>query len=134
MYKQIFKDQRGFTLLEMMIVIVILGILATVAIPKYNNSITSANTAKVQSDLQVLNTAINMHIIQYGKDPAALKDLAEYVDNLASLKPPQGKCFIRTGETSTITITAKDEYTLAASGEAAQCQGRLLEEFGAARE
>ncbi len=134
MDKQIFRDQRGFTLLEMMIVIVILGILATVAIPKYNNSITSANTAKVQSDLQVLNTAINMHIIQYGKDPAALDELAEYVDNLANLKPPLGKCFIHTGKESTITLTAEDKYSLATSKETAQCQGHLLEEFGVTRE
>ncbi|WP_196594286.1 type IV pilin protein [Pectinatus sottacetonis] len=128
MTKSLLKDQRGFTLLEMMIVIVILGILAALAIPKFSNSIALANTAKIQSDLQTLNTAITMHLIQHGRNPQDLTtDLAEYVDDISSLAPPQGKCLLRSGET--LDITTKS-YTLAPDGTAATCQGHYLKEFG----
>ncbi|WP_196591018.1 type II secretion system protein [Pectinatus frisingensis] len=128
MTKSVFKDCRGFTLLEMMIVIVLLGILATLAIPKFNNSIALANTAKIQSDLQTLNTAIAMHIIQYGKNPTDLKkDLGNYIDNIDELSPPQGTCFLKTGEK--LKITAKS-YTLDSIGETALCQEHPLKDFG----
>ena len=130
MKRQLLKDQRGFTLLEMMIVIVILGILATLAIPRFSNSVALANTAKIQADLQTLNTAVAMHLVQRGKNPADIKkDLAEYIDDIENLTPPQGECFLRSGEKLKVTAGA---YTLDANGEAALCQGHPVKDFGAA--
>ena len=63
--KGLWKSQRGFTLLEMLIVISIVGVLAVVAVPRFTNAIALANTARIQSDLQVLNAAI----VMYQTDP-----------------------------------------------------------------
>ncbi|TCS79345.1 type IV pilin protein [Pectinatus cerevisiiphilus] len=131
MQRNLLKDQRGFTLLEMMIVIVILGILATLAIPKFSNSVALANTTKIQADLQTLNTAIAMHVAAHGKKPQNIKtDLAEYIDNIENLKPPQGESYLRTGEKLAITATA---YELDSVNAAALCQGHALKEFGASQ-
>lgn len=128
MRKKFLKDERGFTLLEMMIVIVILGILATLAIPKFSNSVTLANTAKIQADLQTLNTAIAMHLSTHGRNPQNIKtDLAEYIDDVENLKPPQGESYLRTGDKLKITA---ETYELDTVNATALCQGHALKDFG----
>ena len=84
--------QQGFTMLEVLITVTILGILATFAVPRFANATTLANTAKVASDLQTLDAAIAIYEMENGKPPGELSDLADYINDAESLKPPKGKC------------------------------------------
>jgi general secretion pathway protein G len=67
----------GFTLLEMMIVIVIMGILMAIALPIYNQSLIRSREAVLRQDLFTLRSLISQYTLDKQKAPQSLDDLVQ---------------------------------------------------------
>jgi len=59
------KAKRGFTLVEILIVVVILGILAAIVIPQFTGASTEAKESSLVSDLQTIRSQIELYKIQH---------------------------------------------------------------------
>ena len=69
--------EGGFTLVELMIVMAIIMILATIAIPIYVRTLQRAKEATLREDLHTMRTAIDSYTIDKEKAPDALDDLVQ---------------------------------------------------------
>ncbi len=66
---------RGFTLIEMMIVVCLIIILVSIAVPVYNRSILHAKEATLRQDLFTLRSVISQYTLDKQKAPQTLEDL-----------------------------------------------------------
>ncbi len=68
-------DKHGFTLVELIITVAILGILATMAVPAYNQMNLKAKNASAKSDIRTLAQAVNAYTLDQNKLPNLLTDI-----------------------------------------------------------
>ncbi len=71
------RKEHGFTLIELMIVMLIIGVLASIAIPIYLQSLRSAKEAVLKEDLHVMRQAIDSYTMDKEKGPQSLDDLVQ---------------------------------------------------------
>lgn len=78
------RRARGFTLIEVMVVVVILAILATIVVPKIMDRPDDARIAKAKQDIQAISSALNLYKLDNFKYPTTDQGLE------ALVKPPAG--------------------------------------------
>ena len=71
------QSEAGFTLLELIVVMTIIAILATLAVPSFVGAIRSAREAVLKEDLHVMRTAIDSYTMDKQKAPQSLDDLVQ---------------------------------------------------------
>jgi general secretion pathway protein G len=69
------RKNRGFTLIELMIVISIILILVSIAVPLYNQAIVRAKESVLHQDLFAMRSVIDQYTMDKGKAPQSLDDL-----------------------------------------------------------
>src|SRR5512142_2929249 len=77
-------NSKGFTLIELMIVLAIMGILITIAAPNLKVSLIRAREAVLKEDLFQMREAIDQYYADNGKYPETLKDLINTQDRTRS--------------------------------------------------
>ena len=102
MAKPIQRRERGFTLIELMIVISMILILVSISIPAYNQSILRAKESVLRQDLFELRSLISQYTLDKQKAPQSLDDLVQagYIKQIP-MDP-------MTGSNSTWTVDQED--------------------------
>src|SRR5207245_4172650 len=77
MGRSIGTGERGFTLLELMFIVTIVGILVTMAVPSYQTSVVKAREAVLVRDLFTIRDLLDQHRADKGKYPDSLNDLVK---------------------------------------------------------
>jgi len=75
--RKMMKNDKGFTLIELMVVVIILGILAAVAIPKFTGQSEEARANRVYADLKTIQNAVELYFFDNSVYPASVQDLLD---------------------------------------------------------
>ncbi|MFZ5596488.1 MAG: prepilin-type N-terminal cleavage/methylation domain-containing protein [Bacillota bacterium] len=108
MYKRMktdFKSQKGFTLVELMVVVVIIGVLVAIAVPIYNRTTIAAEQKAHDSNLRTLDGAIDQYYANAGSWPSSIADLDNYVKGASTMAVPSSLGFTETNYSFTGTGT-----------------------------
>lgn len=102
------RSQLGFTLLELMIVLAVMGILLAIAQPNLKQAITRAKESVLREDLFQVRDALDQYYVDNGKYPSQLTDLVNESD--------KGRSYLReipkdpfTGAADWVTVSLDSE-------------------------
>ena len=136
------KNQKGFTLVELMIVVAIIGILAAVAIPKFADMLEKSREGATKGNLSSLNSGISLYVSDnQGVAPGTLDTstyttggatypafVTQYMDNVPSVKATaKKKSALAAWNNWTSPASAVITYNTAGLGSASVANGLITE-------
>ena len=96
LFKKRLSNRKGFTLVELLVVVAIIGILAAIAVPRFTDASNSAKVAKIQADLRTIDSAIAIYYAKNNAYPSATDIVDATNGTLSSFPTPP------TGVTTTV--------------------------------
>ncbi|MBI44331.1 pilin [uncultured Marinobacter sp.] len=108
---QVNHAQKGFTLIELMIVVAIIGILAAIAIPQYQDYVARSQVNRVYSEISSLKTATEEQLMR-GINPSVASQLGFTSSNLMNAAPTVSF----TAGSGTISATLGTDASTAVAG------------------
>ena len=122
------RSEHGFTLVELMVVVAVIGVLSTIAIPLYVNVQARSRVAKAQADSRTLASAVSIYGAHMGSIPSALTQLTTIATNAQGQRagpfmstvpaPPSGwaaYAYTPNASAGTYTITSTGDGTTVTS-------------------
>lgn len=94
--KKWLKLQKGFTLIEMLIVLMIISILLLIAVPNMSKNTKVANEKGCDATIDLLQAQVGVYTVEVGSPPASIDDLEEYASNLSC--PDKSKLKLENGK------------------------------------
>ena len=101
------RGKRGFTLIEVLIVVIILGILATIAVPQFTKMVARSRTAEAYATIGAIKTAEEIYRLENASYTATLADLDIEFPDGATGSPNFDYTAEADANTYTITATGK---------------------------
>jgi len=80
--KTLRRGQEGFTLIELMVVIVIIGILATVVVPRFSGQTEKARIAAAKAELASMKTIIDIYYVENDSYPSDDENDDDFIGNV----------------------------------------------------
>ena len=108
-FRKMLKKQEGFTLVELMVAVVILGILAGIGVQQYGRIQRDAKIAAHNANVRIITNAANMYIMMHDEAPESVQDLADKFLQEPVPKPPEGLNYGDGVDSYTLSVTAPQE-------------------------
>ena len=86
--------QRGFTLIEVMVVVVIIGLLAAIVAPNLIGNIDRAAVTRARGDIRSIETALNLYRLDNFRYPTSDQGLNALVENPGETVAPNWKAYL----------------------------------------
>jgi type IV pilus assembly protein PilA len=91
MLKMLKNNEKGFSLVELMVVVVIIGVLVAIAIPVYNRTTDRAERGACHANQRMIEGAASQHAMNTGKSIDKVDELDEYFNGGTPTCPSGGK-------------------------------------------